>query len=116
MSREQLLAACKAHPPQSPEWVTAVRALGAASGNGFMPPGSQRPRKNWQVVLTGILRSHHFTQDERTAYLERVKYEYGSEVLYKQITQTVSQREKAERAAKKATQAATSSPPTGHTT
>lgn len=105
MSREELIAAVKAQVPQSPEWVAAVRALGAASGHGFLPPGPQRPRKNWQLTLTGILRSYHFTAQERADFLERVKYEYGSEVLYKQITQTVAAREKAERGLKKAEQA-----------
>jgi hypothetical protein len=106
MSRDQLIAAVRAHPPQSPEWVAAVQALGAASGKGGTPAGPQRPRKNWQATLTGILRSHHFSPEERATFLERVKYEYGSEVLYKQITQAVAAREKAERQQKKAQQAA----------
>jgi hypothetical protein len=115
MNQAALIAVVRVHPPQSPEWIAAVTALGAASRTGFLPPGPQRPRKNWQVTLTGILRSYHFTAEERTSYLERVKYEYGSEVLYKQITQTVAAREKAEREAKKAQQAATNPIISSHT-
>jgi hypothetical protein len=106
MNRLALIATCRAQVPHSPEWLAAVAALGAASRTGFAPPAPPPPRKNWQATLTGILRSHHFTADERADLLERVKYEYGSEVLYLLITQTVAARQKAERAAKKATQAA----------
>jgi hypothetical protein len=104
MSRAALIAACRAQVPHSPAWVAAVQALGAASRTGFAAAPSHH-RKNWQATLTGILRSHHFTADERAGFLERVKYEYGSEVLYKQVTQTVAAREKAERQARRAEKA-----------
>jgi hypothetical protein len=103
MSRDQLIAACKAQQHGSPEWYAAVVALGRARAAGF-PEANKPVRKGWRDTLTGILRSHHFSEDERQAFIERVNYEYGSEVLYKQITQTVSEREKKERAAKKALQ------------
>jgi hypothetical protein len=102
MSREELIAACKAQRPHSPEWMAAVVALGRARAAGFLEPTSAPVRKGWRATLTGILRSHHFNGEERRAFTERVDYEYGSEVLYKQITQTVSEREKKERAAKRA--------------
>jgi hypothetical protein len=84
--------------------MAAVVALGRARAAGFPGTTPQPVRKGWRDTLTGILRSHHFSEDERQAFTERVNYEYGSEVLYKQITQTVSEREKKERAAKKALQ------------
>jgi len=104
MSRADLIRACREQCPHTADWYAAVRALGAASQAGWPPPAPQPVRKGWAATLTGILRSHHFSADERAALLERVKWEYGSEVLYKQITQTVSSRAKAEREAKKALQ------------
>jgi hypothetical protein len=101
MSRAELIAACRELCPHSEDWYAAVRALGAASKAGFPAPAPQPVRKGWRATLTGILRSHHFNEDERRAFTERVDYEYGSEVLYKQITRTVSEREKAERQQKK---------------
>jgi cytochrome c peroxidase len=102
MSRAELIAACRELCPHSEDWYAAVRALGAASQAGFPAPAPQPVRKGWRATLTGILRSHHFNEEERQAFTDRVDYEYGSEVLYKQITQAVSQREKAERDAKRA--------------
>jgi hypothetical protein len=104
MSRAELIAACQAQQPHSPEWMAAVVALGRARAAGFPQTASAPVRKGWRATLTGILRSHHFNEDERQAFTERVEYEYGSEVLYKQITRTVSEREKKERTAKKALQ------------
>jgi hypothetical protein len=102
MSRAELIAACRELCPHSNDWYAAVGALGVASRAGFPAPAPQPVRKGWRATLTGILRSHHFNEEERAAFTERVDYEYGSEVLYKQITQTVSQREKVERDAKRA--------------
>lgn len=105
MSRAELVAACRELCPHSADWYEAVRALGAASRAGFPQPAPQPVRKGWHATLTGILRSHHFTDEERASFSARVEYEYGSEVLYKQITQAVSQRDKAERDKKRATKA-----------
>jgi hypothetical protein len=104
MSRAEMIRACREQCPHSADWYAAVRALGAASRAGWPPPAPQPVRKGWTITLTQILRSHHFTEAERAAFLERVKWEYGSEVLYKQITQTVSSRAKQEREAKKSLQ------------
>jgi hypothetical protein len=102
MSRANLIAACRAQCPHTPEWIAAVRALGAASRAGFPAPAPTVVRPGWRNTLLGILRSHHFSELERADFTERVDYEHNSEVLYKQITQAVSQREKAERQAKRA--------------
>jgi hypothetical protein len=101
MSRAELITACRQQQPHSPKWCAAVRALGAASRAGFLPPAPTVGRPLWRGTLLGILRSHHFTEQERADFTARVDYEHNSEVLYKQITQTVSSRTKAEREAKK---------------
>jgi hypothetical protein len=101
-SRAELITACRQQQPHSPEWYAAVRALGAASRADVPAPVPAVVRPGWRNTLLGILRSHHFTEQERAHFTERVDYEHNSEVLYKQITQAVAEREKAERQAKRA--------------
>jgi hypothetical protein len=103
-SRTELITACREQCPHTTDWYAAVRALGAASRAGFPAPAPTVVRKLWRGTLLGILRSHHFTEQERADFTARVDYEHNSEVLYKQITQTVAEREKAERQAKRALQ------------
>ena len=102
MSRAELIAACREQCPHTTDWYAAVRALGAASRAGFPAPAPTRIRKGWRNTLLSVLRSHHFTEQERADFTARVDYEHNSEMLYKQITQAVTEREKAEREAKRA--------------
>ena len=102
MSRADLITACREQCPHTTDWYAAVCALGAASRAGFPAPAPSTRRKLWRGTLLGILRSHHFTEQERADFTARVDYEHNSEVLYKQITQAVTERAKAEREARRA--------------
>jgi hypothetical protein len=44
MSREELIAACKAQQPGSREWMAAVVALGRARAAGFLDATSAREK------------------------------------------------------------------------
>jgi hypothetical protein len=67
MDRAALIAAVRAHLPQSPEWVAAVQALGAASNAGFPPtkkPGRPTGLSRGELYHR-MLRSHVFDTDRR---------------------------------------------------
>jgi hypothetical protein len=102
MSRLELIAACKAQPPGSPQWKAAVTALGAASKAGF--PEAKKPGRPTGLsrgeLYHRMLRSHVFDADRQT--WESKWYASSTATTFDEMKQALEARKEAEKQAKTA--------------
>jgi hypothetical protein len=102
MSRDELIAACKAQQPHSPEWYAAVCALGRARLAGFPEP--KKPGRPTGLsrgeLYHRMLRSHVFDADRPT--WESKWYASPSASTFDEMKQALEARKLTEKLAPKA--------------
>jgi hypothetical protein len=102
MSRAELIAACQAQQPHSPEWMAAVVALGRACAAGF--PEAKKPGRPTGLsrgeLYHRMLRSHVFDTDRKA--WESKWYASATATTFDEMKQALEARKEAEKQVKTA--------------